>query len=139
MAYGDTLSIDLITRLIVDSNITLRQVIHRLIAQVDVETYRATDYVAQTLNENIPCQESLDVIKSIPKFSREIKAYVSWGEAAHNAMSPYVRGSRLYFAVLIILSNKITFDANDILTNYCTVLNFEAIIASLDFPYSDKR
>ncbi len=54
-------------------------------------------------------------------------------------MSLYVRKSRKYFAALTILRNNITNEANDVLTNHGTVLNFDAIIARLDFAYSDKR
>lgn len=60
----NALTIDLITRLIADSIITVK----RRQRQVDVEIRRATNYVAETINENIQCQESLDVINSIPKF-----------------------------------------------------------------------
>lgn len=139
MANGEGLTVDLITRLIADSNIQLRQEIDRLKSQLETNTNRATDYVAETIDDTVTCQESLDVIKSLPEFSGKFNAYVSWREAAHNAMSLYVRKSRKYFAALTILRNKITQDANDILTNHGTVLNFDAIIARLDFAYSDKR
>lgn len=133
------LTVDLITRLIAESNITLRQEIDRLKNQVEIETHRVTDFQTEIINDNIQCHESLDVIKSLPEFSGRINAYVSWREAAHNVMSLYVRGSRKYFAALTILRNKITLEANDTLTNHGTVLNFDAIIARLDFAYSDKR
>lgn len=139
MANGDALTMDRITQLITDSsNKTLIEEVDGLRAQVYVETHRATDYVAETVNENIPCQESFDVVRSIPEFSEKINAYVNWREAAQNAMSLYVRGGRRYFAALTILCNKITLDVNDTLTNHGNVLNFNAIIARLDFVYSDK-
>ncbi|GBP12866.1 Retrovirus-related Gag polyprotein from transposon gypsy [Eumeta japonica] len=48
------------------------------------------------------------------------------------------KGSRRYYAALI-LRNKITDEANNILTNHGTVLTLEAILSRLDFAYSDKR
>lgn len=133
------LTVDLITRLIAESTINLRQEVERLRSQVEIDTRRVTDYVTESIDENIQCQESLDVVKSLPDFSGKLNSYVSWREAAHNAMSLYIRKSRRYFAALTILRNKITQDANDTLTNHGTVLNFDAIIARLDFAYSDKR
>lgn len=55
-------------------------------------------------------------------------------------MSQYVRKNRRYYAALTILKNKITQDANDIIVyiSHVTVLNFDGIIAQVDFAYSDK-
>ena len=82
-------------------------------------------------NETIQCSESLDIIKSLPEFSG--KSYVSCREAEHNTISLYIKGSRKYFSALTILRNKITQEANDILTSHGTVLNFDAIISCLDW------
>jgi len=54
-------------------------------------------------------------------------------------MGQYARGSERFFSALSILRNKITGTANDALTHNGTVLNFDAIMARLDFVFSDKR
>lgn len=98
-----------------------------------------TEFSCQVIDPNVNCIESLEIIKSLPEFSGNQSAYVSWREAAHNSMKLYIIGSSRYFAALTILRNKITQHANDVLTNHGTVLNFEAIMARLDFAYADKR
>lgn len=103
-----------------------------------IVTNNTTDYVEQTVDDQIRCEESLDVIKSLPVFNGK-NSYVSWREAANNSMKLYSRGSRRYYAALTILRNKIIEEANDILTNHGTVLNLEAIVSRLDFAYADKR
>lgn len=97
-----------------------------------------SEYQTQEINDSIRCDETLDVIKSLPNFDGK-NSYVSWREAANNSMKLYKRGSRKYFAALTILRNKIVDEANDILTNHGTVLNLEAIISRLDFAFADKR
>lgn len=97
------------------------------------------DHVTQTIDDNINCNESLDIIKSLPEFQGKANCYVSWRDASANCMSLYTIGSRRYFAALTILRNKIVSHANDVLTNHGTVLNYEAIISRLDFAYADKR
>jgi len=65
---------------------------------------------------------------------------VSWRESAEIAMWQYARGSERFFSALSILRKKITkITANDALTHNRTVLNFDAIMARLDFVFSDKR
>jgi len=96
------------------------------------------EYQVETIDDNIRCEETLDVIKSLPLFNGK-SSYVSWREAANNSMKLYVKGSRKYYAALTVLRNKVTDDANDILTNHGTVLNLEAILSRLDFAYADKR
>jgi len=54
-------------------------------------------------------------------------------------MGQYVRGSERFYSALSILRNKITGMANDALTHNGTVLNFDDIMARLDFVFSDKR
>lgn len=44
-----------------------------------------------------------------------------------------------YFEALMIVRNKIGGPASNILNNYNTAFNFEAIIDRLDFTYADKR
>lgn len=97
-----------------------------------------TEYKTQTIDNTVRCDETLDVIKSLPTFDGK-NSYVSWREAATNSMMLYVRNSRKYYAALTIMRNKIIDDANDLLTNHGTVLNFDAILSRLDFAYADKR
>lgn len=97
-----------------------------------------TEYQREIIDDTVVCEEPLDVIKSLPPFNGK-NSYVSWREAATNSMSLYKKKSRKYYAALTILRNKITDDANDILTNHGTILNFDAILSRLDFAYADKR
>ena len=47
-----------------------------------------TEYEKQTITEGIECNETLDVIRSLPEFSgQNLNSYVSWREAAHNSIS----------------------------------------------------
>ena len=89
----------------------------------------------------INCDESLDVVKSLPEFSGSMEQYVSWRQAAHTAykvFERYTTSSKHYQAVAII-RNKIRGSADAVLASFDTVLNFKAIIARLDFTYADKR
>lgn len=97
------------------------------------------EYETQTISASIACEETLDIIKSLRDFDGTQTSYVSWREAALNSIKLYKIGSRRYFAALTIFRNKVTKAANDVLTNHGTVLNFEAILARLDFAYADKR
>jgi len=58
---------------------------------------------------------------------------------AEIAMGQYAVGSERFYSALSILKNKITGMANDALTHNGTVFNFDAIMARLDFVFSDKR
>jgi len=64
---------------------------------------------------------------------------VSWRESAGIAMGQYARGSERFFSALSILRNKITGTANDALTHNGTVLNFDAIMARLDFVFRSAK
>ena len=133
---------NLVARLITANTATLQSEIQTLknTLQALTNSNVVTEYKTQTIDDQITCTECLDVIKSLPEFSGiNINSYVSWREAANNSISLYIKGSRRYFAALTILRNKITHSANDVLTNHGTVLNYDAIIARLDFAYADKR
>jgi len=54
-------------------------------------------------------------------------------------MEQYARWSERFYSVLSILRNKKTGMANDALTNNAMLLNFDAIMARLDFVFDDKR
>lgn len=55
----------------------------------------------------IHCDESLEVMKSLPDFPAKQNKHVSWRESVNNAMS-VLGDSRKYFDALKILKNKIT-------------------------------
>ncbi|XP_037942884.1 putative uncharacterized protein DDB_G0282499 [Teleopsis dalmanni] len=136
---NNTFTQDLISRLIVANTASLRDEIALLKEQLSaVNTPKVVEFETEVVDSRIICDETLDIVKSLPEFSGK-NSYVSWRAAAINSMSLYNRGSRKYFGALTILRNKIIGEANDTLTNHGTCLNMDAIIARLDFAYSDKR
>lgn len=101
-----------------------------------VEAYKEIEIVP-----NKTCEETLDIIKSVPEFKGDPTRYVSWRQAAttaHKLFEPYV-GSSKYYQAVAILRNKVVGNADAALSTYNTVLNFKAIIARLDFTYMDKK
>ncbi|KAH8394466.1 hypothetical protein KR222_010964, partial [Zaprionus bogoriensis] len=101
----------------------------------EVEVYERIRIIS-----GVGCDESLDIVKSIPDFDGKQDNYVSWRQAAltaYEVFEPYVGSSKHYQAVAII-RNKIKGAADATLASYNTVLNFKAIIARLDFTYADK-
>lgn len=98
-------------------------------------------YEEVELNRAIYCEEGLDGIKSVPPFSGEKKSYLSFRRAAFNAFKLFegFEGSPRYHQALTIFRNKILGKADDLLSSHNTVFNFHAIVARLDFEYSDKR
>lgn len=99
-------------------------------------------FEAVTINQSITCEEGLDVVKSLSEFhGKKDDNYVSWRQAAHTAykiFEPY-EGSSKHYQCVAIIRNKVKGLADGTLTGYGTALNFRAIIARLDFAYSDKR
>ena len=93
------------------------------------------------INNLIKCDESLDLVKSLPEFDGKLEQYVSWRQAAHTAYKIYenFNGSSKYYQAVAIIRNKIRGSADAVLASFNTVLNFQAIIARLDFTYVDKR
>jgi len=93
------------------------------------------------IDVSVKCDETLDVVKSIPNFEGKHETYVSWRKSAHTAykiFEPYQKSSKHYQA-LAIKRNKIKDPADTVLSSYNTPLNFKAIIDRLDFTYADKR
>lgn len=91
-------------------------------------------------NSAIPCNEPLDLVKSIPSFDGKQDEYVAWRTAVVNAYEiykPYLDNSRAYQAVGII-RNKVIGPAGVMLTSHNTVLNFDAIIARMDCAYAEQ-
>lgn len=95
-----------------------------------------------TIDRGIPCDENLDVVKSLSEFGAKTDDnYVSWRQAAHTAYKIFEQyeGSSKHYQCVAIIRNKVKGLADGTLTGYNTPLNFRAIIARLDFAYSDKR
>jgi len=101
----------------------------------------AVEFKEITIDPSVECSETLDIVKSIPEFKGDPVKYVSWRQAAvtaHKLFEPFAGSSKYYQAVAII-RNKIVGNADSVLSTYNTVLNFKAILARLDFAYSDKK
>lgn len=94
-----------------------------------------------TINRSIPCDDGLDVVKSIPEFSGNKKEYLTFRRAAEVAYKVFecAEGSVKHYQALAIIRNKIKGSASDKLTGFGTALNFRAIMARLDHEYGDKR
>lgn len=107
-----------------------------VVSTPDVETYREISIVP-----GVQCEESLDIVKSLPDFEGKHETYVSWRQAAHTAYKLFEKydGSSRHYQAVAIIRNKIKGPADMILSSFNTLLNFKAIIARLDFTYSDKR
>lgn len=101
-----------------------------------VEVYKETEIV-----DGVKCDETLDIVKSLPEFDGKQENYVSWRQAAHSAYKMYEKynGSSKHYQAIAIIRNKIRGSADAVLSSFNTVLNFKAIIARLDFTYADKR
>lgn len=84
---------------------------------------------------------SLDIFKTLPEFDGDRKKYATWRSTAHTAMKLLSNhtDSMRYYEALMIVRNKIVGAASNILNNYNTPFNFEAIVDRLDFTYADKR
>ena len=102
---------------------------------------RVKEYSPVTIQREIKCDDTLDVIKSLSDFSGDKKLYVSWRKAATNAYEQFreFNGSVKHYQAVNIIRNKIVGTADGTLTSFATPLNFDAIIARLDATYADKR
>jgi len=86
------------------------------------------------------CDVPLDMVKSLPEFDGKQNEYVAWREAAaaaYEVFEPF-NGSTKHFLAVGIIRNKVKGAASSTLTSYNTTLNFQAILARLDFVYADK-
>ena len=103
--------------------------------------YRVEECKPIEIIPGLVCNESLDIVKSIPKFDGNSVRYVSWRQAAVTAHKLYegYEGSSKYYQVAAIIRNKVVGAADTVLSCYNTVLNFRAILARLDFSYGDKK
>lgn len=84
---------------------------------------------------------SLHLYKTLPEFSGDRTSYATWRTIVKTAMKLLEdhEASMQFCQALMIVRNKITGTASNILNNYNTPFNFEAIIDRLDFTYADKR
>lgn len=101
----------------------------------------AAVYEEATVDSTIKCEAGLDGVKSVPEFPGGKAKYLSFRQAAQSSMKVFsgFEGSFKYHDALVIIRNKITGPANDLLTSHKTPLNFKAIIARLDWRYVDKK
>lgn len=93
------------------------------------------------VNVTDPKDVSLLIYKSLPEFCGEREQYATWRTTTKTAIKLLAghEQSMRYYEALMVVRNKITGAASNILNNYNTVFNFEAIIDRLDFTYADKR
>ena len=111
------------------------------IKKLEIKTPSVEIFEEIQILPDVLCDESLDIVKSLPEFNGNSEQYVSWRQAAHTAYKLYenFNGSSKHFQAVAIIRNKIRGPADAVLASFNTVLNFKAIIARLDFTYSDKR
>lgn len=83
----------------------------------------------------------LDAFKSLPIFNGDQSNYRSWREEASRLMDSIknFKTHSKYAAALTIVKSKIQGAAANVLTNYNTIFNFEAIRNRLDYTYSNQE
>lgn len=101
-----------------------------------IQTFQEIEYKP----EEVPCNEPLDMVKSVPEFDGKQENYVSWRQAATAAYKIFATypGSSRHYQAVGILKNKVRGPAAAVLASFNTPLNFHAILARLDFTYADK-
>lgn len=102
---------------------------------------RAIELKPVVIDRQIRCEETLDLVKSLPEFKGDHLSYVSWRQAAfaaHKVFEGY-EGSSKYYQAVALIRNKVVGSADAVLSSFNTILNFQAIISRLDFTYADKR
>uniref|UniRef100_W8BG60 Retrovirus-related Gag polyprotein from transposon gypsy n=1 Tax=Ceratitis capitata TaxID=7213 RepID=W8BG60_CERCA len=117
----------------------LKEQIATLTTVKKTHTYEPVKNIA-----GIKCEEPLDLVKSLPEFDGQVSTYVSWRQAIHTAYEVFRshQGSSRHYQAVGIIRNNLKGSADAVIASFAsfnTVLNFEAIIARLDFTYSDKR
>lgn len=101
-----------------------------------VEEYRDLTFNIQRAED-----VSLNLFKTLLEFSGDRTAYATWRTIVKTAMKLLEnhQASMQFCQALMIVRNKITGAASNILKNYNTAFNSEAIIDRLDFTYADKH
>lgn len=84
---------------------------------------------------------SLHIFKSLPEFNGQREQYTTWRSIVSVAIKLLEnhQTTMKYYEALMMIRNKIVGPASNILNNYNTAFNFDAIIKRLDFTYADKR
>lgn len=115
--------------------------VSKRLTSISIGQNEVKPYEEVKIYSSLSCDESLEVIKSLPEFDGKIENYVSWRQAAHNAYKVFEKydGSSKHYQAVCIIRNKIRGSADAVLASFNTVLNFKAIIARLDFTYADKK
>ena len=76
----------------------------------------AEEFAEITIDPNVECSETLDIVKSIPEFKGDPVKYVSWRQAAvtaHKIFEPFA-GSSKYYQAVAILRNKVVGNADSL-------------------------
>lgn len=122
---------------------TLQQQIAAIKEQVSAldKTPKIEEYKEITVDVKDVKDISLGMFKTLPEFNRERSKYSAWRNLAMNVMKILKEHTATpkYFEALNIVRSKIVGPTSEVMTNYNTVFNFDAIISRLDFTYSDKR
>lgn len=105
-------------------------------AQPTIEEYKDV-----TVTVSVPNDVALDIFKTLPEFNGDREKYATWRTMTRTALGLLKnhQSSKRFFEALMIVRNKITGTASNILNNYNTAFNLDAIIDRLDFTYADKR
>lgn len=131
-------------------NLTMEQQINQLTQKVEeltiqlnaihnpvkIEEYQDVTFTVTSIDEI-----SLHTFKTLPEFNGQRDQYATWRTMVSTAMKLLENHKTTikYFEALMIIRNKVAGTASNILNNYNTAFNFEAIIDRLDFTYADKR
>lgn len=109
--------------------------------QAQVQAPTVEEYKDVIVTVAVPNDVALDIFKTLPEFKGERDKYATWRSMTRTAIGLLKnhQSSKRFFEALMIIRNKITGPASNILNNYNTAFNFDAIIDRLDFTYADKR
>lgn len=115
--------------------------LNKKFSDIVVRTPEVVPYKDVEIRTGIQCDESLEIVKSLPEFDGKQECYVSWRQAAQTAYKIFedYEGSSKHYQAVAIIRNKIKGTVVMTLASFNTALNFRAIIDRLDFTYSDKR
>jgi len=82
---------ELIKQIVSSEVNSIKQKIETLKTELQTNVNKVEDYKIEEVDNSIKCEESYEIIKSVPEFKGELEKYVSWREAAENTMSQYIR------------------------------------------------
>lgn len=119
----------------------LKKNVEELTTRLAEQQPKIEQYEDIKVNVIQPNDVSLKIFETLPDFNGERDKYATWRSTTKIAMellSKHPQSMR-YFEALMIIRNKVKGPASNILNNYNTAFNFQAIIDRLDFTYADKR